>query len=107
MKARWHLLLPLFAVLFQALPPLFLRLVSTAAYADTASVPTWWERPVTLLGLALCAGISLALGNLGIYTLLTRSGRITAIVLITLCCVPALIAGSVYLHALLAFLTFV
>ena len=107
MKGRWHLLLPALALLFQALPPLFLRAVSTMAYAEASSQPASWERPVSLLGLACCAGISLLLGNLGIYTLLTRSSRPTAILLIALCCFPALIGGALYLHALLVFLTLV
>ena len=107
MKGRWHLLIPVFALLFQALPPLFLLLISNMAYAEATSQPASWERPLSLLGLAACAGISLFLANLGIYTLLTRSGRKTAIALITLCCFPALIGGAIYLHGLLVFLTLV
>ncbi len=107
MKGRWHLLLPASALLFQALPPLFIRLVSTLAYAKPPLLSATWERPLSLLGLSLCAGISLLLGNLGVYTLLTRSRRIIAIPLVILCCFPALLGGATYLHALLVFLTLV
>ncbi len=105
MKGRWHLLLPASALLFQALPPLLILFISTLAYAKPPLLPTTWDRPLSLLGLSLCAGISLLLGNLGVYTLLTRSRCATAIPLIAFCCFPALVGGMAYLHALLVFLT--
>jgi hypothetical protein len=104
---KGHLWIPLFALLFQGVPPLFFWAVSTMAYAEPRRLPESWERPVSLLGLGLCAGVSLLLGSIGAYGLLTRSRLGTAIVLIVVCCVPALIGGAFYLHALLAFLTIV
>ena len=106
MKRR-HLLIPLFALLFQLVPPLFFWAVSTMAYAEPRRLPESWERPVSLLGLGFCAGISFLLGSAGVYGLLTRSRLGTAVVLIAVCCAPALIGGALYLQALLAFLTIV
>lgn len=107
MKGRWHLLIPVIALLFQVVPPVFLRVVPAIAYAEPQCMAESWERPVSLLGLAFCAGVSLLLGNLGVYELLTRSRLRTAIVLIVVCCIPALIGGALYGHALLVFLTLV
>ncbi len=75
-----------------------------------------WERPLSLAGVALCAAVSLALGNLGVYLVLTRAWkppeertplRNVAVIVALLCCVPALLGGATYLHALLLFLTWV
>ena len=104
MRNRWHLLIPLFALLFQIVPPLFLRVVAAMAYGQRPWLPESWERPVSLVGIALCAVICLLLGNLGVYTLLTRSRLRIAVPLIVLCCVPVLIGGAVYLHAIFVFL---
>jgi len=104
---RWHLLTPVFALLFQLVPPLFFWTVSTMTYAEPQRLPASWERSASLLGLGFCAGVSFLLGSIGVYGLLTRSRLGTAIVLIALCCTPALIGGAFYLHALLAFLTLV
>jgi hypothetical protein len=65
------------------------------------------ERSATLLTLGLSAGVSLFLGSLGVYLLLIRARPVTALLLIVICCVPALLAGALYLHALLVFLTWV
>lgn len=107
MKGKWHLLIPVFAMFFQPVPILFLRAVPRMVYAEPRWLPESWEWTVSLLGLAVCAGVSMLLGSLGMYTLLTRSRLITAIVLIALFCLPALMAGVVYLYALLVFLTLV
>ena len=66
-----------------------------------------WERPASLLVLGFSAAVSLLLGSLGAYGLLTRARRGIAVVLIAGCCLPALFGGAVYLHGLLVFLAWV
>ncbi len=105
MKGKVHLLLPAAAVLFQAVPPLFLRYMSAITYGPSHAAHAAWERPLSLLGMAGCAALSLFLGAAGAYFLLTRSRRFVAAPLILCCCFPALLAGAGYLHALLVFLT--
>ena len=104
MKARWHMLVPVLALVFQVLPPLLLLLLAWAAYAGRWSWLQPWERPASLLVLGFAAVISLLLGSLGTYGLLTRARLRTAVVLIVACCLPALFGGAVYVHGLLIFL---
>jgi hypothetical protein len=107
MKNRWHLLLPVCALLFQPVPILFIRAVAWMAYSPSPWLPadSFWT--VTLIGLTLCGVISLLLGGLGVYLLLTRSRRSVALPLIVMCCVPALVIGMVYVRAVLVFLAMV
>jgi hypothetical protein len=107
MRGRRHLVIPVLALLFQFVPILFIRVVARMVYAEPRCLPESWAWTLSLLGLALCAGGSMLLGSLGVYALLTRSRLSTAVVLIVLFCIPALIGGAVYLHALLVFLTLV
>ena len=107
MRRRLHLLLPACALLFQVVPILFIRNVAWLTYGEPHCLPESSVWSVSLLGLALCAVTSTMLGGLGTYVLLTRSCVTTAVALIVLCCLPALIAGAVYLHAVLVFLTVV
>jgi hypothetical protein len=74
-------------------------------YAKSPYSGEWWEWTASLVGLAVCAGISMLLGCLGVYGLLTRSRLAVAITLILLCCIPALIGGALYGYALFVFLT--
>src|SRR4030095_5908451 len=104
---RWHLVMPALALLFQLAPPLLLWLISTAAYADPRLLPEPWERPVSILTLGFSAGISLLLGSVGVFGLLTRARPRTAVLLISVCCARALFLGAVYLHSLLVFLALV
>ena len=104
---RWHLLVPALALLFQLAPPLLLWLISTAAYDNPRRLSESWERPVSLLTLGFSAGISLLLGSIGVYGLLTRARPVMAALLISVCCAPALICGAAYLHCLLVFLALV
>jgi len=104
---RWHLVAPALALLFQMAPPLLLWAISTAAYADPRRLSESWERPVSLLTLGLSAGISLLLGSIGVFGLLTRARPKVAVLLISVCCAPALFGGAVYLHGLLVFLALV
>ncbi|HNR31747.1 MAG TPA: hypothetical protein PKI11_12740 [Candidatus Hydrogenedentes bacterium] len=107
MKCWLHLLIPPCALLFQALPIVLIRLLASATYGKQRLLPEVWEWPASLFVIAACAAISILLGGGGVYLLLTRARLRTAIPLIALCCVPALIGGAVYLHATLIFLTLV
>lgn len=105
MKRWWYLLLPVAGLLFQAVPPVFVRVVAAMSYGTPRVIPEALERPVSLVGLACCAGIRILCSSLGAYGLLTRSRLLLAVPLLVACCVPAAIGGAVYLHALLIFLT--
>lgn len=107
MKGRWHILIPGLALAFQILPPLLLYAIAVSTYGGIGNWLRSWERPASLLVLGLSAGISLLLGSLGTYGLLTRARPRTAAVLIAGCCLPALLAGAAYLHGLLVFLAWV
>jgi hypothetical protein len=96
-----------FALLFQLVPPVLLWAVSTAAYAEPRRLSESWERPVSLLVLGFSAGVSLLLGSMGAYRLMVRARPSIALLLILVCCVPALLGGAVYLHGLLVFLAWV
>jgi hypothetical protein len=106
-KDRWHWVIPLLALLFQLVPPALLWAVSTAAYAEPRQLPESWERPVSLLILGFSAGVSLLLGSVGVYGLLRRARPRIAVLLMVVCCLPALLGGAVYLHGLLVFLAWV
>ncbi len=107
MKARWHVLIPVLALVFQVVPPLLLRAIAWAAYGEMGNWLQNWERPVSLLVIGLSAGAGLLLGSVGAYGLLTRVRPRTAVVLIAGCCLPAVVGGAVYLHGLLVFLAWV
>jgi hypothetical protein len=99
--------IPVLALLFQLVPPALLWGVSTAAYAEPQRLSQSWERPVSLLVLGFSGAVSLVLGSMGVYGLLRRARPSIAVLLILLCCVPALLGGAVYLHGLLVFLAWV
>ncbi len=107
MKGKGHFLYPVFALLFQPLPMLFIWRMGASAFGKSHWFPEAWVWHVSVVGLALCALVSLALACMGTYTLLTRSHWLTASVMIVFFCIPAFIAGAVYLYATLVFLTFV
>lgn len=107
MSARWHILVSVLALVFQILPPLLVLLLAWATYAGRWSWLQPWERPASLLVLGCSAAVSLLLGSVGTYGLLTRARLRTAVVLIVACCLPALFAGAIYLHGLLIFLGWV
>lgn len=104
---RWHVLVPAAALLFQLVSPLILWIVASFAYVQPNHQPQNWERPVSLLALFSFAAVSLVLGSVGVYGLLTRFRLRIAIPLIAICCIPALLAGAAYLHGMLVFLTWV
>jgi hypothetical protein len=107
MRVPWHMLIPGLALVFQIVPPLLLQIIARAAYAGTGNFLQTWERPASLLVMGFAAAVSLLLGSLGAYGLLTRARLGTAVVLIAGCCLPALFGGAVYLHGLLIFLAWV
>ncbi|MCW3054645.1 MAG: hypothetical protein JWN14_3815 [Chthonomonadales bacterium] len=106
-EGQRYFVLPLLALLFQAIPPLLFWAIANAAYAAPPRLTQAGERFLSLLTLALSAGISLSLGTFGTYRLLTRARLAVALLLIVFCCLPALLGGAVYLHALLVFLTWI
>ena len=107
MRSRWHLLISVSALLFQAAAIAFMHVVAQTVYADPPYSGESWEWTASLVGLAVCAGISLLLGCLGVYALLIRSPLVVAIPLIVVCCLPAMIGGAIYAYAALVFLTVV
>ncbi len=106
-QGRWHLVIPMLALLLQLLAPILLWAASTAAYAEPRWLSESWERPVSLVVLGFSACVSLLLGSLGVYGLLTQARLPVALLLILVCCMPALLGGAVYLHGLLVFLAWV
>lgn len=104
MRAPWHIVVPGLALGFQIVPPLLLQAIARAAYAGTGTWPQAWERPASLLVLGVAAAVSIVLGSLGVYGLLTRARRGIAVALLAGCCLPALFGGAMYLHGLLVFL---
>ena len=107
MKKQWHLLIPACALLFQPVPILFMRITANLTFGQSHGLPESWVWGVSQLGLAVCAAACLLLGGIGTYMLLRRSRMAVAIPLIILCCIPALLAGSVYLRAVLVFFTLI
>ena len=104
MRVPWHIAIPGLALGFQIVPPLLFQIIARAAYAGTGNWPQAWERPASLLVLGVAAAVSISLGSLGAYGLLTRARRGIAVALIAGCCLPALFGGAIYLHGLLVFL---
>ena len=107
MRKQWPLLIAVFALLFQAAAIAFMHAVAQTVYANPPYSGESWAWTVSLVGLALCSGISMLLGCLGVYVLLTRSRLAVAMTLIVLCCIPALIGSAVYAYAVLVFLALV
>ena len=107
MRERWHVLIAVAGLLFQAAAVAFMHLVARTVYAHPPYSGESWQCTATLVGLAASAGISLLLGGWGVYWLLTRSRPGVATALIVSCCIPALIGGAVYTYATLVFLTLV
>ena len=106
-KDRWHLVIPVFALLFQLVPPLLVWAICTAAHGEPRYLAESWEQPLSLLTLGFSAGLSILLGSVSVYGLLSRGRPGIAVALILVCCIPAFLGGAVYLHGLMVFLTFV
>ncbi|MBN2363917.1 hypothetical protein JXL83_07275 [candidate division WOR-3 bacterium] len=100
-------LVPLSALLFQIIPPFLIYVLSWAIYSDQGFVPHSLNRFLSLSLLLFSSSVSLFLGNYGSYLLLIKENKIVDLLMILLCCVPALLAGSFYLHALLVFMAIV
>lgn len=98
------MLVPLLALSFQLIPPIILFKISDLAYMEPRHFSELWEQPISLMALVFFAVVSLSLGSIGVYGLLTRARPIVAVLLISLCCLPALLGGAVYLHVLFVFL---
>jgi hypothetical protein len=104
-KDRRYLVIPALALLFQLTPAVIIGIIAKSAYGQPQWLPETWERPISLLVLGYSAAISWLLGSIGAYRLLAHCRPRIALLLIIVCCVPALLAGAVYLRALLVFLT--
>ena len=105
MIARWwHYALPLAALAFQPVPILFIRLSANLSYPPPPTPPESSIWILSLLGLALCALASLALASVAAYFMLCRSRLLVAVPMIVVGCVPAWLAGAVYLLGTLCFL---
>lgn len=107
MKENGYQILSIFTLLFQAVPPVLLWAISTAVYSEPNRLSESWDRPLSLLILGFSAGISLLLGSISVYGLLSHSYSAVSILFILICCIPTLLAGAVYLHSLLVFLGWV
>lgn len=81
--------------------------LAAAAYAETPRLPEACVQPLSMLTLAFAAGASWTLGIAGAYGLLTRARPAVAATMILFCCIPAIFAGAVYLHAWLVFMAWV
>lgn len=107
MKGKWHFLYPILALFLQPLPILFIQRAGALTFEQPQGIPESWVWPWAILGLIFSTVMSFGLACQGTYALLTRSRLITAIIMIILFCMPAFIAGAVYLYALLVFLTWI
>ena len=107
MKRFWHLFLAPVALLFQGLVPGFIYVMSRAAFAKPPFMAenTAWTLSMTLL--AALAVTGMALGCAAMYLLLTRSRRMVAVPMVAVFCIPAVVLASLYLHAVLVFLTWI
>ena len=104
MKIRWDHCIPVCGLLFQPVPIACLHKLVYLGYKTREITPaTVWS--ASLLVLLLCGTLSLALGLWGTYLLLSRQSRILSAVPFVLFCVPATLAGAVYLVSFLIFLT--
>lgn len=107
MKRYAHLLLAPAALLFQALPLLFIYLAPQMAFSKNPVLPEEWVWTYSMACLTLIALLGLTLACAASYLLLTRSRRFVAVALITLFCVPAWLLSVFYLQGVLVFLAWV
>lgn len=107
MKRYAHLLLAPTALLYQALPLLFIYHATELSFGEVPAWPEYWVWPASVAGLAVLALAGLALASRASYLLLTRSRGIVAVLLILLFCMPAWLLSVFYLHGVLVFLAWV
>ncbi len=104
MKLRRDYCVPVCGLLFQPVPILCLnRLVNLGFKTREIAPETVWS--ASLLVLVACGITSMALGLWGAWLLLSRPSQVLPAVLFLFCCVPAALAGAVYLVSCLLFLT--
>jgi hypothetical protein len=107
MKRYANLLLAPAALLFQALPGLFLYLGPILAFSENPALQESQVWALSMACLVLFALLGLALACAASYLLLTRSRRLVAVALIIVCCVPAWLLSVFYLQGVLVFLAWV
>ena len=107
MKRYTHLLLAPAALLFQAIPLLFIYRATELSFGQAPAWPEDWVWPASVAGLAVLAVTGLVLASTASCLLLTQSRRLVAIALITLCSVPAWLLSVFYLQGVLVFLAWV
>ena len=106
MKIRWDWCIPICGLLFQAVPVLCLRELVDLGFKTREIAPaTVWS--ASLLVLVVCGIASMTLGLWGTYLLLSRQSRLLSAVPFVLFCVPATLAGAVYLLSFLLFLAII
>ena len=104
MKIRWDYCMPVCALLFQPVPILCLSRLCILGFKTREIAPaTVWS--ASLLVLVLCGITSMALGLWGTRLLLSGPSRFLSAITFLCCCVPATLAGAVYLVSVLMFLT--
>ncbi len=102
-----HFFLAAAALLFQVLPIAFIHYVSLFAYTGSQPQTESLVWTSSMVGLAFFALSGMALACTASYLLWTRSRVIVAVPLMALCCVPAWLLSSLYLHAVLLFLAWI
>jgi len=102
-SARWEIICPVAALLFQLVPPICYLTIASAAYGAGMHIPDPVEVALTQVAIGLSALIGMFLASLGVYLLLTRCRFWTAMLLIATCCVPATLAACMHLYGLLFF----
>ena len=92
----WHLLCPPACLLAQGLPLLLIPSIYHWAYTTPSALSDSLELTLSRVVLGIAAG-----GSAGIYLCFVRSRLPLALAMLTLFSVPAIIAGAIYLFALL------
>lgn len=104
---RPYRLLAVAALAFQVIPPLAFLTLADVFHGSPQSVPSSWERPLSLVVIGIFALASFGLGSLSAYKLMVHERLRYASPLIAFCCFPAMLAGAAYLHSLLVFLAWI
>jgi phosphoglycerol transferase MdoB-like AlkP superfamily enzyme len=97
-------LIPAAALFFAFIPIAFIHLIAWLTYKHAPWLSESQSWTFSLVGLFLLGLTAMALGGAGSYFLLSRTRPLVAVPVIILCCIPALVAGAVYLRAVLVFL---
>ena len=105
MKRWWHLYVPVLGLLLQPLPVCFVLAVPNWVYGENAFLTEPASYAFTIAVLTFFALVSLILGNLGVYGLLTRLRLAIAVPMVVVFSAPTILASVIYGYAVLIFLT--